>query len=383
MNVAVLGVATSPFGELFALSAKDLAKRVVGDALETSGYDASDMDAIFVGNMLSGMLDGQANVGAFFADALGMAVPAVRVEGACASGGLAVNMAIQSIVSKQYERVLVLGVEKMTDKKPNEVNAALMAAGSEEERQAGVSFAGLYALIAQAYMQQYNVTEEEISSIAVKNHLHGSLNEKAQFKKQITVEQILRGTKIADPLRLLHCSPISDGAAAIVLTSSEIAKKQHKKPIFFAASEIASDTLALHNRKTFTSLAAVKRAVGNAYKKAGITQKAIDVAEIHDCFSIAEAIAVEDLGFSKPGQGAKDIAKGKYALSHHEVVINPSGGLKACGHPVGATGVKQIAEVVTQLRGEGGKRQVANAKIGLTHNVGGSGSVAVVHILKQ
>lgn len=383
MNVAVLGVVTSPFGELFALSAKDLAKQVIADALELSGYKPSDIDAIFVGNMLSGMLDGQANVGAFFADALGMAVPAVRVEGACASGGLAVNMAIQSIVSKQYEKVLVLGVEKMTDKKPNEVNAALMAAGSEEERQAGVSFAGLYALIAQAYMLQYNVTEEEISSIAVKNHLHGLLNEKAQFKKQITVEQILRGTKIADPLRLLHCSPISDGAAAIVLTSSEIAKKQHKKPIFFAASEIASDTLALHNRKTFTSLAAVKKAAGNAYKKAGITQKEIDVAEIHDCFTIAEAIAVEDLGFSKPGEGAKDIAKGKYALSQDKVVVNPSGGLKACGHPVGATGVKQIAEVVTQLRGEAGKRQVANAKIGLTHNVGGSGSVAVIHILKK
>lgn len=383
MNVAVLGTAVSQFGELFSLSARDLAKQVVHDALEASSCKKEEIDAIFVGNMLLGMLDGQANVGAFFADELGMLVPSLRIEGACASGGLAVHTAIQSIISGKYKKILVLGVEKMTDRKPNEVNAALMAAGSEEERLAGVSFAGLYALITKAYMQKYSVSEEEIAHVSVKNHFHGSLNPKAHFKKSITTEQVLRGVKIADPLRLLDCSPISDGAAAIVLSSVEIARKKHKTPIFFKASEIATDTLALHNRKTFTSLDAVKRAARNAYTSSGISEKQIDVAEIHDCFSIAEVLAMEDLAFSKKGEGAKDIAKGKYTLSKGKIIVNSSGGLKSCGHPVGATGVKQIAEIVTQLRGEGGKRQVENAKIGLTHNVAGSGSAAVIHILAK
>jgi acetyl-CoA C-acetyltransferase len=229
-------------------------------------------------------------------------------------------------------------------------------------------------------MQQYNISEELVASVAVKNHYHGSLNTKAQFQRSITVADVMKSTKIADPLKLLECSPISDGAAAIIITSEEI---KGKKSVYITASEIGTDTLALHERESFTSLSAVKNAAKKAYEKAGITATNIDVAEIHDCFSIAEVMAMEDLGFSKPGKGAKDISEEKYTLGKGTLVTNPSGGLKSCGHPVGATGIKQIVEITQQLSGEAGTRQVKNAKIGLTHNVGGSGAVAAIHILQN
>jgi len=244
---------------------------------------------------------------------------------------------------------------------------------------AGATFPGIYALMAQAYMEKYGITEETLAAVSVKNHYHGSLNDKAQFRKPITVEDVMNSGRIADPLKLLDCSPISDGASAVVI-SSQVSKS---KPVYITASEVATDTLALHDRKTFTSLTSVVKASQAAYKKAGISAADIDVAEIHDCFSIAEVIAVEDLGFSKRGEGARDIEKGKMTIGKGKIITNSSGGLKACGHPVGATGVKQIVEITQQLRNEAGLRQVKNAKIGLTHNVGGSGATAVIHILQN
>jgi acetyl-CoA C-acetyltransferase len=279
----------------------------------------------------------------------------------------------------QYKTVMVLGVEKMTDCQPDEITTGLMAAGSDEERLAGATFPGIYALMARSYMEEYNVTEEMLASVSVKNHYHGSLNSKAQFQKPITIEDVLKSTKIADPLKLLECSPVSDGASAIVISANGNGNKHIK----IVASEVGTDTLALSDRQSFTTLSAVVNASKKAYKKANITASDINVAEIHDCFSIAEVIAVEDLGFAKRGKGAKDIHDGKMTLGSKTVVTNPSGGLKACGHPVGATGIKQIVEIVEQLRGTAGKRQVKNAKIGLTHNVGGSGAVAAIHILKK
>jgi acetyl-CoA C-acetyltransferase len=234
--------------------------------------------------------------------------------------------------------------------------------------------------MAQAYLQQYNISEELLSSVAVKNHYHGSLNTKAQFQNLITIADVMKSTKIADPLKLLDCSPISDGAAAVIISSEEI--KGKSKSVYISASEVATDTLALYQRESFTTLSSVIRAADKAYSKANISSQDINVAEIHDCFSIAEVIATEDLGFSKKGKGAEDISEGKYTLGKGKIVTNPSGGLKACGHPVGATGIKQIVEITEQLRGQAGLRQVKDAKIGLTHNVGGSGAVAVIHILQ-
>lgn len=383
MNISVLGVATTKFGELWNISPRELARDVFSRALSGSNIKAEEIDALFVGNMLSGNLGNQANLGSLYAEELGVFVPAFRIEGACASGGLALHNAINSILAGQYKTVLVLGVEKMTDHIQDDITNALMSAGSDEERMAGVTFPGLYALMAKAYMQEYGVNEELLASVPVKNHYHGSFNPKAQFQTPITVEQVLKSGKIADPLKLLDCSPISDGASAIVITGDEKMIKHHPNPVKIIASEVATDSLSLVDRKSITSLSSVVSAANKAYKKTGLAHSDIDVAEIHDCFSIAEVIATEDLGFSKRGQGARDIASGKFNLGKGKIITNPSGGLKACGHPVGATGIKQIVEIAEQLRGEAGKRQVEKAKIGLAHNVGGSGAVAVIHILQK
>lgn len=378
MKISILGGATTKFGELWEVSPRALAREAITNALSDASKKPEDIDAIFVGNMLAGILGYQANVGSFFGEELGRFVPAFHIEGACASGGLALHNAINSITSGKYKTVLVLGVEKMTDVSQDDVMAGLMAAGSDEERQAGATFPGIYALMAQYYLQRYNATEEQLAGVAVKNHYHGSLNKKAQFRNPVTIADVMKSTKIADPLKLLDCSPVSDGAAAIIITGDTRVKDK----VVITASEIGTDTLSLLDRKTFTSLNAVKTASKNAYSQAGVSPQDIDVAEIHDCFSIAEVIAMEDLGFSKEGEGAIDIYNGKYTLGTKGIVTNPSGGLKACGHPVGATGIKQIVEITEQLKGTADTRQVKNAKIGLTHNVGGSGTVAAIHILQ-
>lgn len=383
MKINILGVATTKFGELWNISPRALAREAMSGALKQSRIKSSQIDALFVGNMLAGILGNQANIASLFAEELGVQISAFRLEGACASGGLAMHNAINSLRAGVYKTVMVLGVEKMTDHNSDDVTAALMSAGSDEERTSGVTFPGLYALMAKAYMQEYGITEEVLASVSVKNHFHGSSNPKAQFKSIITVGDVMRSGKIADPLKLLDCSPISDGAAAVVITSDPILAKKISNPVFITASEVATDTLSLYDRKSFTTLSAVVAASQKAYQSAGINSQNIDVAEIHDCFSIAEVMAVEDLGFSKKGQGAKDISQNKYTLGKGKIISNPSGGLKACGHPVGATGIKQIAEVTEQLRGEAGKRQVKGSKIGLTHNVGGTGTVAAVHILEK
>lgn len=380
MKICILGGATTKFGELWKVSPRALAREAMSLALKHANRKPEQIDALFVGNMLADILGNQANLGSFFVEELGAYVPAIRIEAACASGGLALHNAINSILAGQYKTVVVLGIEKMTDSNQDDVTAGLMAAGSDEERQAGATFPGIYALMAQAYIQQYNISEELLASVAVKNHYHGLRNTNAQFQKPITVAEVMKSTKIADPLKLLECSPISDGAAAVVITSEDI--QDDKKSVYVTASEVATDTLALHDRESFTTLPAVVHASQKAYAKVGIKPTDINVAEIHDCFSIAEVLAMEDLGFSKRGEGAKDIAEEKYTLSKGKIITNPSGGLKACGHPVGATGIKQIVEITEQLRGQAGTRQVKGAKIGLTHNVGGSGTIAVIHILQ-
>lgn len=379
MKIYISGAATTKFGELWATSPRSLAREAVGNALKDAGIGTRRIQALFVGNMLSGMLGGQEHLGAFFAEELGITVPAFKIEGACASGGLALHNAVNSVLSGQYDTVVVLGVEKMTDHKPEDVATALMGAGSEEERASGATFPGLYAILACSHMREYGTTREQLAAVSVKNHYHASLNPNAQFHTTLTIEQVMRSSRIADPLRLLDCSPISDGASAVVVTG--------KKPahgIVVAASMVATDSLGLSRRASLTQLAATKEAGKRAYAYAGITAKDVDVAEVHDCFTIAEILAMEDLGFFAKGHAAAAITAGETQLgkSRH-LVVNPSGGLKGCGHPVGATGVKQIVELVDQLRGRAGARQVKGATVGLAHNVGGSGATAVVHILKK
>ncbi|MEK9143695.1 MAG: thiolase domain-containing protein [Patescibacteria group bacterium] len=380
MNVSIIGAANTKFGELWDVSPRALAREVVFGALKDAGIEVRQIQALFVGNMLSGMLGGQEHLGAFFAEELGFTnAAAFKIEGACASGGLAIHTAVNGILSGQYETVAVLGVEKMTDHKPEDVATALMGAGSSQERAAGCTFPGLYAILARMHMQEFGTTEEDMAAVAVKNHYHASLNPNAQFHRPITIEAVLKSHKVADPLKLLDCSPISDGASALVLSV-----RRQASGVKIVASSVATDTLGLDQRASLTELQATKEAALRAYKQAGIEAKDIDVAEAHDCFTIAEILALEDLGFYIKGSAARAIQAGEVTLGKaKKLVVNSSGGLKGCGHPIGATGVKQVVELVAQLRGTAGARQVAGARMGLAHNVGGSGATAVVHILKR
>lgn len=376
MNISIIGAATTKFGELWEVSPRQLAREAMFGVLADANIEKKKVQALFVANMLAGPLGGQQHLGPFFAEELGLHVPAFTIEGACASGGLAVHAAVNALRSGQYETVIVLGVEKMTDHKPEDVAAALMGAGSDEERLSGATFPGLYAMLARSHVEKFGTTVEELAAVSVKNHFHASLNGYAQFHNILTIDDVMRSSKVADPLKLLECSPISDGAAALIITSA-------KRGIRILASEVATDTLGVAQRKSLVELSATKRASTRAYQKAGIAPKDIDVAEVHDCFTIAEILAMEDLGFYKKGKAASAIMKRETQLgTAKRLVVNPSGGLKGCGHPVAATGVKQIVEIVQQLRRSAGKRQVKGARVGLAQNVGGSGATAVIHILK-
>ncbi len=383
MNISIIGAATTKFGELWNSSPRELAKEAFTGALSESSIDASSIEALYVGNMLGGLLGHQENIGSFYAEELGLLpVPAFRLEAACASGGVALHNAISNIRAGLYKTVAVLGIEKMTDVGGDLVASALMAAGSDEERGSGITFAGLYALMAQAYMGKYKISEEDLAEVSVKNHYHGSFNKKAQFKFPVTVAQVMKSSRIADPLKLLDCSPVTDGAACLIISNDTTLIR--KETISVVASEVATDTLALHKRSSFTSLTSAKEAAKKAFEKAKITASDIDVAEVHDCFSIAELIALEDLGFSDIGKAAGDVKKGKFTRGKGRTIVNPSGGLKACGHPVGATGIKQAVEIYEQLMGTAGEKQsVKDGKIGLAHNVGGSGAIATIHIFKK
>lgn len=383
MEVKILGIGMTKFGELWSKSLVDLAEEAAVKAVKDAHLQLAALDAIFVGNMLSGVVTGQEHLGALIAERLNLKIPAMRIEGACASGAMAVYQGIQGIASGRFKRVLIIGVEKMTDLSSAEVNQALMGASAEDEEGVnGLTFASLYALMAKAYMEKYGLKEKDLAAVAVKNHYHASLNPLAQFPFKVTLKQVLESPMIADPLKVLDCSPITDGAAALVLSRRQLTVDGGQIPVSIIGNSLVSDTLSLSARKDLIEQVATKKAVAEALKMAGIKLEEIDLAEVHDCFTIAEIISLESLGFFKKGTAAKATARGETRLDG-SLPVNTSGGLKACGHPVGATGVKQIIELVLQLRGQAGKRQVKKAKIGLAQNLGGSGSTAVVHILKR
>jgi len=346
------------FGERWEGGFRDLIVEAGVKAIEDAGVKGNEINAGYVGTMASGKLIGQEHIGALIADYMGLnPLPITRVEGACASGGLALKQGFISVASGLQDIVVVGGAEKMTDLNVNQVSDILGGAGDQEwELFQGATFPGLYALMARRHMYEFKTTEEMLASVAVKNHKHGSANKYAQFPREITMETVLKSKVIASPLKMFDCSPITDGAAALVLAPLDIAKKYTEKPIEIIASAQASDTIALHSRKTLTSLNATKVAVQKAYEMAGLKPSDIDVAEVHDCFTIAEIMAIEDLGFFEKGKGGPASLEGKTALDG-EIPINTSGGLKACGHPVGATGVKQAVEIAWQLRGEAEGRQ--------------------------
>lgn len=383
-KVAIIGAAMTQFGEHWERGFRDLIIEAGVKALENSNLAGKEIQAGYVGTMASGSLVGQEHIGALIADYMGLTpIPITRVEGACASGGLALRQGFLAVASGMYDFVVVGGIEKMTDLDTTEVSNILGGAGDQEwELFLGATFPGLYALMTRRHMHEHGTTEEMLASVAVKNHKHGSKNKYAQFKNELTIQDVLKSKIVASPLKILDCSPITDGAAAVVLAPLDVAKKYVEKPIEIIGTGQASDNLALHSRECLTELHATKFAATEAYKMADIKPSDIDVAEVHDCFTIAEILAIEDLGFFKKGEGGSATLEGKTSLNG-EIVVNTSGGLKACGHPVGATGIKQAVEITWQLRNEAEGRQVKNASIGLTHNVGGSGATAVVHIYKK
>lgn len=383
-KVAVVGVGMSKFGEEWTRGFRDMLIEAGSRALEDGGLHGEEIDGIYVGTMAPGSLVGQEHVGALVADSMGLnPVAATRVEAACASGGVAFRSGYLAVASGAHDCIVVGGVEKMTDTPGNEVASALGGAGDQEwELFMGATFPGIYALMARRHMKEYGTTEEEMAAVAVKNHANSSKNKYAHFQNEITIDTVMKSKAIASPLKLFDCSPITDGAAVAVLMPLDKAKKHCEQPIEVIASAQASDALALHSRESMTSLRATQVAAKKAYEMAKLTPKDIDVVEVHDCFTIAEIMAIEDLGFFKKGTGGAATTEGKTALNS-EISVNTSGGLKGCGHPVGATGIKQIAEIVWQLRGKGEGRQVKGAEIGMAHNVGGSGATAVVHIMKR
>jgi acetyl-CoA C-acetyltransferase len=382
-RVAIIGVGISRFGERWDKSLRDLALEAGIAALEDAGIKGEKIDAGYVGNMAGGSFAGQEHLGSLLADYLGLnPLPITRVEAACASGGVALRQGYIAVASGVHDIVVVGGVEKMTDLSTSQTAEILGSAGDQEwELFIGATFPAIYAMMARAYMHKFNAKEEHLAAVAVKNHKHGKNVPYAHFRNEITIEDVLKSKEVASPLKVLDCSPITDGAAAVVLCPVDIAHSFVDKPIEIIASAQASDTICLHSRKSLYEIEATKKAAEKAYKQANLKPKDINIAEVHDCFTIAEIMAIEDLGFFKKGEGYKAAYEGITSIEG-ELPINTSGGLKAAGHPVGATGVKQAVEITLQLQGRASNRQVKNAEIGLCHNVGGSGGTAVIHIMR-
>jgi acetyl-CoA C-acetyltransferase len=380
-NVAVVGVGYTKFGEHWERSLRDLSREAGALALSNSGLSGSDIQALYVGNMSAGRFIGQEHLGALAADQAGLLpLPATRCEAACASGALAFRNAYMAIQSGKYDIVMAAGAEKMTDLKGTDAIATLMGAGDQEwEASVGLTFTGLYALMARAHMAKFGTTREQMAMVSVNNHRNGIHNDKAQFRYEISVDKVLKSPMIADPLTLLDCSPLTDGAASVILASEEVAKKM-ANPAWILSSSQASGTIALHDRQSLTTINATKVAAKQAYHESGLKPGDMDFLEVHDCFSINEIIALEDLGFCEKGQGGRFVEEGNITREG-SIPTNTTGGLKSIGHPVGATGIRQIADITLQLRGKYGPLQIKGANTGLALNIGGSGATSIVTVL--
>lgn len=379
-RVGIISASQTKFGELWEASLRDLIAEAGRVAMASASLGPKDIEALYIGNMMGGRMSGQEHLAALAANQLNLhPIPSVRCEAACASGALAFRQAYLSVASGRHKVAMALGAEKMTDLKNEDVMTSLMAAGDQEwEAATGLTFSGLYALIARAHMHAFGTTQEQLALVSVNNHKNAVSNPNAQFRSEITVEDVLRSPMVAEPLHLLDCSPITDGAACVIIAEESIAKK-FPNPIWVVASEQASDTIALHDRASFVEMLATKHAAAKAYSETGLKPKDIDVLEVHDCFSINEIIGLEDLGFCDKGKGGKFIEAGE--IKHNGAIpTNTTGGLKAGGHPVGATGIRQLVDIAKQLRGES-CNQLKNPKLGLALNVGGSGATASVNIL--
>jgi len=383
-NTNIVSAAHTKFGKLDGVTQREMFSEAVDKATIEAGVPKKDIQAAFIGSFIPEMLVHQGHIAPLLLDFSGLkGIPATRHEDACASGAVALRAGIMAIESGMYDTVLVGGVEKMTSTSTPEVTEALAAAADDQfESSIGLTFPGVFALAAVAHMAKYGTTEEDMARVSVKAHKNASTYPLAQFQKPITLEKALNPLVIAWPLKIFDCSPISDGAAALVLTSNEKAKQYTDLPVKIIGSGQASASMNLSDRPELTSFNASVNASRAAYKMAGMTAKDMDFAVVHDCFTIAEIIASEDIGFFKPGEGAKALEDGVTALDGDRP-INPMGGLKAVGHPVGATGVKQAVVTYRELIGDAGPNQVPNHTSAVVHNFGGSGATCVVTIMRR
>ena len=383
-KAAIVGAGMGAFGvrpespkRLFA-EAVDLALRSV-----EKGMDARDVQEAWVGSTAFGGWQ-VGNTAAYLVEQAGLpGVPARRVENACASSGFALRDAVMAIRSGKVDVALVGGFEKMNDVSGIHKRYWLGVSGDTPwERMAGATFPGVYAMMAARHMHEFGTTREDLARVAVKNHANGAKNPKAQFQKPIALEKALASPMVAAPLTMFDCCSTTDGAAVVLLASEKVARRYTDTPVWVEGSGAATDFLAVHDRPTMTTLDATVRAAREAYDEASVGPGDVDLAEVHDCFTIAELLAVEDLGFTTKGNGGAFTREGHTAISG-QVAVNPSGGLKAKGHPLGATGAGQAAEAFEQLQGHAGGRQVSGAEVALTHNVGGSGASCVVHVYRR
>ncbi len=380
-DVAVIGYGMTKFGELWQTPLRDLFAEAAVACLADAGVERGRLQSAYIGCMSSGLFNGQEHLASILCDYAGLAgLAATRVESACASGGAAFRAAYLEVASGASDFVLAGGVEKMNDG-ADATYCLSTAADQEYEVYHGITFPGLYAMIAHAHMHRYGTTPAQLAAVAVKNHRNGALNPYAQFPVEITPETVLKAVRVAEPLGLFDCSPVTDGAACVLLCPVDVARELGKPVIRVIGSGHATDAIALHDRPDLAAIPVVGLAARRAYAQAGITVADVDFCEVHDCFTIAEIVCTEELGLFERGRGGPAALDGLTARDGKHPV-NASGGLKCKGHPVGATGVAQIAELVMQLSGRAGARQLKSPRIGLAQNMGGSGGSCTVHILE-
>jgi len=381
-KVCVIGAGSTKYGKLDD-SITDIAVQASVAAIESAGIKPKEIDAGYISNVF-GIADKQVHLGPVIMSNLGISEkPSLSIESACGSGSVSFREAFANVAAGFYDAVLVTGVEKVTHT-GTEWTTTYFSYCSDffYEGQAGASFPGLFASMARAYLTEFNATEEDFAKVAVKNHENGLSNPKAHLRKKITVDDVMNSAVVASPLKLYDCCPFSDGASSVILCSEKFAKEHTKDYIQVIGSGRGGSPAALQGRNHLTTIPSTKLAAESAYKMAGLGPKDIDFAEVHDCFTIAEVVDSEDLGFFEKGQGAKAASEGRTKLNS-EISINPSGGLKSKGHPIGATGVGQVVEVFDQLTGRAGEREVKDAKVGLTQNFGATGASCAVHIFQS
>ncbi len=384
-EVAIIGIGQTKFGENWDLSFRELGIQAGIEAIKDSGIESKVIDALYVGNMSAGLFMDQEHVASMVMEEVGLAdrqVPATRVEAADASGALALRQGILDIASGHSNVVIVGGSEKVTDVTSDIASEFIMAGADRAwEGLFGASLPSLFALMARKHMHDFGTTREQLAQVAVKNHYNGARNPIAQFQREIDIDTVINANPIADPLGVFDCFPVSDGAAALVLCDMKTALEYCNDPVKIIGTGQGSDTISISNRKDITTIRSTVKAAERAYEMAGIGPSDIDVAEVHDSYTIAEILAIEDLGFFGKGEGGKAVEDGETALTG-SIPINTSGGLKARGHPFGATGIAQINELVLQLRSKADGRQVNNVQKVLAQNLGGTGGTSLVHILE-